>query len=376
MKPSLMPACPDWVTTGTIPINQAEVVIELLDQMAACNLVEIGTASGYSAALFGLALNSSGREWTLDTIDYGERCYFDPSRLVGECIHELASQLPQIKIHRSKTSLDIPDFIGKKEFDFAYIDGSHSSPWAAIDLIGLLPKLSDNSVVCLDDIALPFQPGYSHQNAARDLFRAWRGPKWIDQRAPNLGILKISSKAQAAGDAASVLLTDWDEGLSDQTIDGITRLLTQIEHLKYRCKEELNIALSRSSVLLENSNDYQTVSRYPLANSSILHPNSDTPNPKITWKGIGGSDQDRLQLQACCFNPSPLNPGAELAIRVIGAGQCVMSSTSMTLPPRTNTYSERIMIPTTPFDLEIEVLKNPERSADFSGIMLQKFIIT
>lgn len=371
-----IPKRPKWVSTGTLTISQAQVLVEAMEAGKATNVVEIGTASGYSTAVFASALQNSGRDWRLDTVDCSEKCYFDETKHVGQCIEELVKDTSRIFIHTPCTSLNIHEIFSGRSIDFAYIDGSHSSPWAAIDLLALLPNLREDALVAIDDIILPFRKGYSHQNASRDLFRAWKGPKWVDDRAPNLGLMHLSDKTQAASDAVATLLADWDEGLSNAAFFGLETVLQRIEHLPYQGKRALKALLQKTSTSTANGNPYLMIRDRPFVSESVLHPNGEGHNPVIRWDGLRGAAGCTLQLTATAFDRSPNNPGAVLDIRVRDSENSVVSTALLTVPPWRTASTGRLTCPSGLFCVEIAVHRSLDRSANFAALRLHRFALS
>jgi hypothetical protein len=68
--------------------------------------------------------------------------------------------------------------------DFLFIDACHEHPWPALDLLSLSRFLKEGAVVALDDIELIFkdEPWARLQDGPRDLYRSWRGQKWMPMR--------------------------------------------------------------------------------------------------------------------------------------------------------------------------------------------------
>jgi len=212
---------PSWVTTGTIEPTEAAVLATVVSTLRPRLLVEIGTASGVSTAVLATAAEHTGGDWELHTLDAMETCYFDSTRVVGQAALELLGGQHNIFFHRSCTNLDVQRILGEREIDFVFIDASHASPWAAADLLSVLPGLRVGAVVALHDLQLPFKAGYAHQNGARDLFRTWSGQKWVEPSAPNLGLLRFTDLGQALTDIATCLQSDWDAPRTSETTERV-----------------------------------------------------------------------------------------------------------------------------------------------------------
>jgi predicted O-methyltransferase YrrM len=365
---------PTWVTTGTISRPQAAVVCRLLEQLAPSTVVEVGTASGVSAAIMAAALTAIRSDWQIHTLDVAQTCYFDESKLVGQAAFEMLGEEPRLSVHRGANVRDLSRILSGVRVDFAYIDGSHSSPWAAVDLLGLLPFLSSNAVVALDDVELPFLPGYKHQNASRDLFRMWTGTKWRHPGVPNLGILRLASREQALSDIATCLLSDWDALASEEDIRTFVELLKPFDEVRYASKDECRMLLSEIGSTVAGGNSYVRASNFPFATSSILHPSAAGDEAVVAWRRIPTDGAARLVFTACAFNEDDRNPGARLDVRY-GSRADRMSVVSHKLKPMLPRMFELPLGEAETVDLEM-IARSPDGvSADFTGISVSRLTL-
>jgi hypothetical protein len=79
--------------------------------------------------------------------------------------------------------------------------------------------LKESAVVALDDIELIFknEPWARLQDGPRDLYRSWRGKKWIADETPNLGFLHYDKSIMLRSLPACLSL-EWNTSLSEAII--------------------------------------------------------------------------------------------------------------------------------------------------------------
>lgn len=365
---ALHKSAPTWVSTGTIEAAEAVVLASLVCEGKPRILVEMGTASGLSTAVLATAARQGGDDWELHTVDAMEICYFDDSKIVGQAALEMLGELPNVHFHRSCTVLGVQKILGERKADFVFVDASHASPWAAADLLGVLPNLSVGAIVALHDVLLPFKPGYAHQNGPRDLFRTWRGQKWVEPSAPNLGLLRFTDLHQALTDIAACLQADWDIARDPDVIADFASLLCPFENLDYPGRDSCWTHFARCVPELANGNHYTRLSPYPFASTSIVHPNQTGENVRITWKRLP-TNATRLQLSAYAGNLSMQNPGAVLHVRSMTGG----ITQTVALAPRTIKFIDVQVDNSRSIDLEMVVARAPGHTAEYAGVTLSQF---
>lgn len=168
---------PDWVT-GSLSYEGAKFLFRSVLQARASTVVEIGTASGLSAAMACHALDVASRAGIIDSdfsvvsYDVSQFFYADPSKRVGDAAREFVPPplLGHIDFRNPATAADVRDHLGPDRLGFLFIDGNHEHPWPTLDLLATLDCLREGAVVVFDDINLPLlQP--EHQGwGAKYLF--------------------------------------------------------------------------------------------------------------------------------------------------------------------------------------------------------------
>jgi predicted O-methyltransferase YrrM len=197
---------PSWAR-GTINARDGAFLWDLIEVVATetiemLSIVEIGTASGVSTSTIaiGVELLTTGSA-SIHAFDILERCYFDPTRRVGDAIIELALDLADhIEIHTHTNARDAALYFEPEQIKLALIDADHRHPAAALDLLALLPVLAPGAWVVLHDIELdriqsntPDGPG--SQSGPSRLFEGWAFNKVREERRDlresNIGALQI-----------------------------------------------------------------------------------------------------------------------------------------------------------------------------------------
>jgi hypothetical protein len=172
-------------------------------------VIEIGTASGLSAAAMALMLETQGRgPARIWTADLRPRCYWDDSLPVGFVIADLPpDRRGQITQETGVTALDAPARFDRGTVGFAFVDANHQHPWPLIDTLCLLPLMIPGSPIVHHDLQL-------YRDAKN---RVGGGPKLLyDQIAP-----------QARISAAGLGVTDRDLHLPMRAVrDNIYALKT------------------------------------------------------------------------------------------------------------------------------------------------------
>jgi predicted O-methyltransferase YrrM len=160
----------------------------LVSILAPRRVVEIGTLTGFSAAIIAAAIhrqhgNSGGI--TVETIDVRTHCSIDEARPIGFEIPELIPDLAStVRVHTRRES----DFAGqlgaRDEFGLAFIDADHRHPWPLLDVLRLAPCVRGGGWILLHDIQLGTH-GKGLREAGQSLEAgAPYGAEWLFDRWP------------------------------------------------------------------------------------------------------------------------------------------------------------------------------------------------
>jgi predicted O-methyltransferase YrrM len=143
---------------GTIEASDYFFLTAFISILAPQRVVEIGTLTGFSAAIIAAALrrqSGEGRPRWVDSIDLAPNCYIDKTRPTGfeiaEAFPELASM---IRLHIPHDSTVVAELAQPGELEIVFIDANHQHPLPLLDLLRLAPYLRCGGWILLHDIQL------------------------------------------------------------------------------------------------------------------------------------------------------------------------------------------------------------------------------
>jgi predicted O-methyltransferase YrrM len=142
---------------GTIDASDYFFLTAFVSLLSPKRVVEIGTLTGFSAAIIAAALRNQpdGESRWVDTIDLAEDCYIDKTRPTGfeiaESFPELASMI-RLQIPRDSTV--VRELAEPGELEMAFIDADHQHPLPLLDLLRLAPSVTGGGWIVLHDIQL------------------------------------------------------------------------------------------------------------------------------------------------------------------------------------------------------------------------------
>jgi len=143
---------------GTIGPSDYFFLTALISILAPKRVAEIGTLTGFSAAIIAAALRrqhgKDSASW-IDTIDVRRKCLIDETRPTGfeiaESFPELASM---IRVHIPYDSAVISKLAGRDELQIVFIDADHRHPLPLLDLLRVAPYIARGGWIVLHDIQL------------------------------------------------------------------------------------------------------------------------------------------------------------------------------------------------------------------------------
>jgi hypothetical protein len=154
-----------------------------------------------------------GGQPALYGFDLSESLYYDARRKTGDAFYEILGDAPGYSL---KVGINSAEVSALPPIDFLFIDACHEHPWPALDLLSLSRFLKEGAVVALDDIELIFkdEPWARLQDGPRDLYRSWRGQKWIADETRNLGFLHYD-KSTMLESLPACLSLEWNTSLGE-----------------------------------------------------------------------------------------------------------------------------------------------------------------
>jgi hypothetical protein len=170
----------------------------LVSILAPGRVIEIGTLTGFSAAIIAAAIHrqhgaaptgagtpSCGQGITVETIDAHTHCSIDETRPIGFEIPELIPELVStVRVHSGRESDFVRELAARDEFGLAFIDADHRHPWPLLDLLRLAPYVQGRGWIVLHDIQLGTH-GKNESEAGQSLERGTPyGAEWLFDRWP------------------------------------------------------------------------------------------------------------------------------------------------------------------------------------------------
>ncbi|HVF70717.1 MAG TPA: class I SAM-dependent methyltransferase [Chthoniobacterales bacterium] len=143
---------------GTIASDDYFFLTALVSILAPERVVEVGTLTGFSAAIIAAALRrqctDDAVKW-VDTIDLAADCFIDQTRPTGFEIAESFPELaPVIRIHTPQDSTLVSKLATPDELEIVFIDADHQHPLPLLDLLRVAPYIRPGGWVVLHDIQL------------------------------------------------------------------------------------------------------------------------------------------------------------------------------------------------------------------------------
>jgi predicted O-methyltransferase YrrM len=147
-------------------------------------IVEIGTGSGFSAALLALAIQSQRADRhavTVDTIDTNAEYFGNENLNVGFQIQCLLPDLSNtVRVHAPRESDFITNLAKPDELEIAFVDADHQHPRPLLDVLRLAPYVRGGGWILLHDIRLGSMSGSENAEGSYDvcfgaewLFNSW-----------------------------------------------------------------------------------------------------------------------------------------------------------------------------------------------------------
>lgn len=165
----------------------------LVSILAPHRVVEIGTLTGFSAAIIAAAIHrqhgagtpSCRPRITVETIDAHTYCSIDETRPIGFEIPELIPDLVStVRVHTDRHSDFVREIATRDEFGLAFIDADHRHPWPLLDVLRLAPYVQGGGWILLHDIQLGTYG--KDQRAAGQVLEGGTpfGAEWLFDRWP------------------------------------------------------------------------------------------------------------------------------------------------------------------------------------------------
>lgn len=179
---------------GMLPVPDILFAAALASILSPQVVIEIGTASGFSAAVLArmIALRRQQADampngTLVHTIDYKAQYCEDPTKPVGFGIELLTPELREhIAVHPLQDSSYCRQLLRFGELLLAFVDGNHRHPWPLLDVLQI-QRLMRSGWILMHDIDLPAlteraraagqRVDYVPSSGAKYVFDFWPGDK-------------------------------------------------------------------------------------------------------------------------------------------------------------------------------------------------------
>lgn len=160
----------------------------LVSILAPRRVIEIGTLTGFSAAVIAAAIHrqhGNSGEISVETIDASAQCIIDETRPTGFEIPELIPDLASaVRVHTGRKSDFARELGAREEFGLAFIDADHRHPWPLLDVLRLAPYVQNPGWIVLHDIQLGTYGKEAREASASLEAESPYGAEWLFDRWP------------------------------------------------------------------------------------------------------------------------------------------------------------------------------------------------
>jgi cephalosporin hydroxylase len=173
--------------------------------LAPDRVVEIGTLSGFSAAVIADAVAQhqglESQSVVVDTIDLNPRCLIDPTKPVGFEIPQIVPRLTsRIRVHAGKDACYVEQIARAGELELVFIDADHQHPRPTLDVLRVARFVKPGGWVVIHDIELGPLAQRMHAAGVASKHGTPSGAQWLFEAWPfgkisggNIGALRLPS---------------------------------------------------------------------------------------------------------------------------------------------------------------------------------------
>ena len=169
--------------SGAIGGSEFFFLTAMASILAPQSTIEIGTSSGFSAALLAAALhrrNPRSKEILVDTVDLHANYLVDQTKPIGFEIPDLVPDLAgAVAVHTQRESDFVRELARPHELLLVFIDADHQHPWPLLDLLRVTPYVQSGGWVVLHDIQLGTMAATRPEKAATLTHGAPFGAEWL-----------------------------------------------------------------------------------------------------------------------------------------------------------------------------------------------------
>ena len=194
--------------SGAIGMGDLLFLHAFVNVLAPDRVVEIGTLSGFSAAVIADAVAQHQRPESesvvVETIDLSQRCLTDQTKPVGFEIPQIVPHLSsRIRVHADKDARYVEQIARAGEFQLVFIDADHQHPRPTLDLLRVSRFVRPGGWVVVHDIELGSLAERVRAAGVTLEHGAPSGAQWLFEAWPfekisggNIGALRLPSKVR------------------------------------------------------------------------------------------------------------------------------------------------------------------------------------
>lgn len=203
---------PEWAV-ASISEFDAKFLYGLVCELKPARILEVGVASGWGSCIIMDALKSSGVDrYNFFGVDIAERFFYDDKYETGECVKHIMPGNLKYDLRTGVLIADVVEDIGPN-LDLGFIDANHMHPWAALDMLAIMPYMREGSYVALHDLSLSRKEDQLHKNRGpKYLYEGWEGEKVHSVQYPAMiGAIRVdTAPEQMLSVIEDVLYTPWE----------------------------------------------------------------------------------------------------------------------------------------------------------------------
>jgi hypothetical protein len=193
--------------TGVIGRFDRLFLTALVSVLAPERILELGTLTGFSAALLALAVIAERgyhSRLVVETVDLATECMVAP-KPVGFEIDQLLPHYPAaVRLHTGRDSRIARELFAPGQLALAFIDANHQHPHPLLDVLRLAPCMAPDSWIMLHDITLGTLGQRMHERGESLEYGAPFGAEWLFQAWPfpringrNTGAIQLPKNRRA-----------------------------------------------------------------------------------------------------------------------------------------------------------------------------------
>lgn len=173
---------------GAIGMGEYFFLTAFVSILAPQRVIEIGTLTGFSAAIVAAALGRQHGEASgavVDTIDAFSQCLIDETRPTGFEIQTLIPDFASmVRLHVPHDATFVAELARPNELEMVFIDADHRHPSVLRDVLRVAPYMHAGGWVILHDIQLGTIGKQMKERGESSPWEAPFGAEWLFDRWP------------------------------------------------------------------------------------------------------------------------------------------------------------------------------------------------